>query len=104
VTSWLSSPADDCGAAAGAALVHEIVFDSGDGFIYQSGRFCAEWRPAGASARVERGPTGVLPDEAIAWARSRSPVVIVCEGERGARYSAGVEQPLGERLPIWPPA
>lgn len=43
-------------------------------------------------------------DQALAWARERAPVVLLCWPGQGffEYFSAGDEQPIGIELPTWP--
>jgi hypothetical protein len=61
-----------------------FVIEDEDFDHFLTGRFRASW---GSGEAHEDGPEGVELGAALAWARERSPTVIVCLGDE--RYSAG---------------
>src|SRR5438034_996929 len=74
---------------------------------YASGLFDAHWECDELPDGFESGPTWVPAAEAIAWARERSPVVIVRVSAAAGEpqfYSAGEHQPdyPDAPYPVWP--
>jgi hypothetical protein len=72
-------------------------------------RFDAHWESEDGR-ECREGPAGVSAQEAIEWGRRQADVVQirVGDGDLGGAdhgyFSAGVTQPDGDRLPVWPPA
>jgi hypothetical protein len=57
----------------------------------------------GRPVLLERAPSELTLEEAIAWGRERAPVVLVRLGGR-EYFSAGAEDPVDQDLPRWPPS
>jgi hypothetical protein len=70
-------------------------------------RFNAHWE-SDDGQEFRNGPEGVSADEAIKWGREQADVVLIRVGNwdlGGADhgyFSAGVEHPDDEELPLWP--
>lgn len=76
--------------------------DFDDEFGFLSGRFSAHWESDTEPVRFEEGPKGASVEEAIAWGRRRADVVLIQLGDEGLYRSAGVQQPEGDEVGVWP--
>jgi hypothetical protein len=82
-----------------------VVFISEDPWAeeFDSPRFTGHWEASegGSNELVENGPGWDSPEDAIAWGRQRAPIVLIRVGPFPQRYfSAGVQQPPGQTLPM----